>query len=66
MKVTLKFRRQLREAIVSEMCALIDIHCPEVQDNPPEVWDDDTRRRFDLITEVEGAMTKAIDKVLNS
>lgn len=66
MKVTNKLRKAIQEAILAGMCEMIDRHCPEIKNNPPDTWDEDTRRRFDLITDVEAAMSKAVNKVLDS
>ncbi len=66
MKVTAKLRRAIKSAITEGMCKAIDLHCPEVDDNPPDTWDEDTRRRFDVITDVEAQISLAVDKVLAS
>lgn len=65
MKTTAKFRRALKSAISSGMCRAIDEICPEIGDNPPETWDEDTRKRFDMVTEIERCISREIDKVLN-
>lgn len=65
MKTTLKLRKAIRRAISQGMCEAIDRICPEIKDNPPDTWDEDTRRRFDLITEVETCIAAHVDVTLN-
>lgn len=65
MKTTLKLRNAIRRAISEGMCEAIDYHCPEIKDNPPDTWDEDTRRRFDLITDVEARIAAHVDVTLN-
>ncbi len=66
MKHTLKLRRAIEDAMISGMCDAINRHCPEIDGNPPDTWDDDTRRRFDLITDVEMSISLAVKKALDS
>lgn len=64
MKVSKKTLRRVRDAIVDATIGLYDERCPRHNDGPPEIWDDETRKVFDALTEQEMRITKAVDAAL--
>jgi len=64
MKITNKLRLAISDAITNATMEAYDYHCSEVKDNPPDTWDEDTRRRWDLIGDVEARISKAVKQVV--
>lgn len=67
MKITKKLRNHILNAVAEIALEKLSEHCPEVKDDtPPEMWDADTRRKFDLITEVTTAIESRLGGKLSA
>lgn len=65
LKVSMKLRKQLLDALSAGTMIVLDMHCPlQKQGFPPETWGDDEKRLFDIINEVECEAARQIEHAL--
>lgn len=64
MAISGKKRRQVLNAISGATLEVLDAVAPEWKDGTPETWDRETKEKFDLITEMEVKVCRAVERVL--
>lgn len=64
MAISGKKRRQVLNAISGAALEVLDTVAPEWKDGAPETWERHTREKFDLITEVEVKVSRAVERML--
>lgn len=63
--VSKKLRRKILNALSAGTMVVLDRHCElQKQGNPPEMWDDEEKRLWDIINEVEHEAAKRIEIAL--
>lgn len=67
MKISKKFRNTILNYVAEIAVQKLTEHCPEIKgDTPPEMWDEKSRERFDLITDVASAIERGLTGKLSS
>lgn len=65
MKTSKKLRNQILNAISAGTMSCLDEYCPFHKDGPPETWNDDEKKLWDQINEVERRAVEAVRHVLS-
>lgn len=63
-KVSNKLRRALLNAVSEATMSMMDEYAPRHLEGPPEIWDEDTKRIFDLLGEFESRATRLVEATL--
>jgi len=66
MRTSLKFRRQILDAISAGTMSMLDEFFPFHKDSPPECWNNDEKKLWDLINEQEHRIVTEVNKVVEA
>lgn len=66
MAISGKKRRQILNAISVATLEVLDAAAPEWTEGTPETWSKDTKAKFDLVSELEVKVSRAVERVLGA
>lgn len=66
MAISGKKRRQVLNAVSVATLEVLDAVAPMWKEGTPETWDKETKEKFDLVSEVEVKVSRAVERALGA